>query len=79
MSEHCPMCGTPVEIVSSDEGTHHMRPTITEEMVRRARRALNEDVPAYVLERAAVGQPVDEEQIVRTVLAAALSTKEVRG
>lgn len=27
MPDHCPTCGSPVEVVSGDEGTHHYRPT----------------------------------------------------
>jgi hypothetical protein len=64
--EHCPTCGSVVEVLTTDEGTSHYRPRLlTDEMVERAADAI-----AYELDSDATYW----RQIARGVLEAALGT-----
>jgi hypothetical protein len=63
--EHCPTCGSVVEVVTGDEGTSSFRPRLlTDEMVERAAEAI-----AYELDSDAT---YFWRQIARGVLEAAL-------
>lgn len=72
MTDTCPTCGSPVEVVSSDEGTSHYQPTsrVDPEDVELLRKVLDSDTLGRAVHAGGATLTRDEADALRRVLAA---------